>query len=264
MNEQHSQLLARVVSAIGQPRFAEVASRSLSRITNFDLSTIVVHRPRSRPEPLFDDLSAAGYGAGMENYLQFTHRTNPMLASEGIEGAFRARDFRLDETLLPSHPDDCLVPAPDEELGFRTIGWPQRTEEIGLCFRGCGGLVELSLYRERARKAAPPRTLRTLDGLRATLAAAFERHDHFGQPAASRAFAALTKREREIADLLLVGCSSEAVALRLGITRHTVKDHRKEIFRKLRIGSLAQFFALAHAASTPDRSGHQTPRLATR
>jgi DNA-binding CsgD family transcriptional regulator len=254
MNEQQSQLLAHVVSAIGQPRFAEVASRSLSRFTDFDLGTIVVHLPRSRPELLFDDLSAAGYRVGMENYLRFTHRTNPMLASKGIEGAFRARDFRLDETHLPSDPDDHLVAAPDEELGFRTVGWPRRTEEIGLCFRGCGGLVELSLYRERGRKAAPSRTLRTLDGLRATLAAAFERNDHFGRPTASFAFAALTKREREIADLLLVGCSSEAVALRLGITRYTVKDHRKEIFRKLRIGSLAEFFALAHAAPPPDGS----------
>lgn len=247
MDAQQSHLLARVIGAIGQPRFAEVTSRSLSRIADFELGTIVLHRPRSRPMLLYDDLSIAGYRDGVENYLRFTHRTNPMLAREGNEGAFRARDFRLDEASLRSDLTDYVVAAPDEELGFLTIGWPRRTEEIGLCFRGSGGLIELSLYRERGRTAAPSSTLHTLNGLRETLAAAFERNDQFGRPAASPAFSSLTKREREIADLLLVGCSSEAVALRLGISRYTVKDHRKEIFRKLRIGSLAEFFALTHA-----------------
>ncbi len=55
---------------------------------------------------------------------------------------------------------------------------------------------------------------------------------------------ALSAREREICDLLLLGCSSAAIALRLDISRHTVKDHRKSIFRKLRVGSLAELFAL--------------------
>jgi DNA-binding CsgD family transcriptional regulator len=262
MDAQQSHFIAHVIGAIGQPRFAEVTSRSLSRIADFELGTVVLHLPRSRPKLLFDNLSAAGFRDGMENYLRFTHRTNPMLARDGNEGAFRARDFRLDETHLRSDLSGYIVAAPDEELGFLTIGWPEHTEEIGLCFRGCGGLIELSLYRERGRTAAPSRTLQTLNGLRETLAAAFERNDHFGRPAASPAFSSLTKREREIADLLLVGCSSEAVALRLGITRYTVKDHRKEIFRKLRIGSLAEFFALAHAAPPPDGAG--TPAAETR
>ena len=48
-----------------------------------------------------------------------------------------------------------LVPAPDEELGFRTAGWPERQEELGLHLRGSGGPIELGLYRERARHAAP-------------------------------------------------------------------------------------------------------------
>jgi DNA-binding CsgD family transcriptional regulator len=55
----------------------------------------------------------------------------------------------------------------------------------------------------------------------------------------------LSAREAEVARLLLAGCSSEAIALRLDISRHTVKDHRKSIFRKLHIGSLAELFALA-------------------
>ena len=38
------------------------------------------------------------------------------------------------------------------------------------------------------------------------------------------------------------------IALRLGISRYTVKDHRKHIFRKLSVGSLAELFALHRRA----------------
>jgi DNA-binding CsgD family transcriptional regulator len=168
-----------------------------------------------------------------------------MLAAKGSEGPYRASDFRLSETSLRTDLAGYLMPAPEEELGFRTVGWPQRLEEVGLFFRACGGTIELSIYRERGHRAAPAQTLRTLNGMRVPLAAAFERHESIRRPAPAAHLTPLTNREREIAELLLAGCSSEAVALRLGITRYTVKDHRKEIFRKLHIGSLAELFALA-------------------
>src|SRR3546814_10274349 len=69
----------------------------------------------------------------------------------------------------------------------------------------------------------PPRSTRT-DTL-------FPYTTLFRSPAPARA--PLTPREAEVRDLLLRGCSTEAVALRLSISRHTVKDHRKAIFRKL-------------------------------
>src|SRR3569623_1612128 len=69
-----------------------------------------------------------------------------------------------------------LVRAEDEELGYRTLGWPPRHEEIGLYFEGWGGVIELGLYRARSRRAAPPGTLPSLPALRASLAAAYERH----------------------------------------------------------------------------------------
>lgn len=65
---------------------------------------------------------------------------------------------------------------------------------------------------------------------------------------------ALTPREVEVVDLLLLGCGSDAIALRLNISRYTVKDHRKRIFRKLHIGSLAELFALHLRAATAARS----------
>jgi DNA-binding CsgD family transcriptional regulator len=86
-----------------------------------------------------------------------------------------------------------------------------------------------------------------LNELSAPLAAAFDKHAALKERDVP-AVAALSSREQEICALLLAGCSSQAIALRLDISRHTVKDHRKAIFRKLRIGSLAELFALQSRA----------------
>src|SRR3546814_5783201 len=69
--------------------------------------------------------------------------------------------------------------------------------------------------------------------------------------------APLTPREAEVRDLLLRGCSTDAVALRLSISRHTVKDHRKAIFRKLGISSLAELFSLAHRPPSSEGWGRR-------
>ncbi len=48
-------------------------------------------------------------------------------------------------------PSKHIVMTAEEELGFRTVGWPQRMEEIGLYIDAWGGVVELGFYRERGR-----------------------------------------------------------------------------------------------------------------
>lgn len=55
----------------------------------------------------------------------------------------------------------------------------------------------------------------------------------------------LTKREREVVDLLVLGWSNQEVADKLTISYHTVRTHRKSIFKKLgcnNILDLARYF----------------------
>jgi DNA-binding CsgD family transcriptional regulator len=263
MDERIGQLLARIIDTVGTSPFVEATSRAICAVSDFELSSVILHRADLAPRLIFEDLTSTGHRAGMDNYVRFTHRANPILASKAADGIFRASDFGRGRGEIEAELRDYLVHAPEEELGFRTIGWPSRLEELGLYFRACGGVVEFSLYRERARRSAPVRTLRVLEALRFPLAAAFERHDRLcdegvrGDPGLAPC---LSAREAEVVRLLLAGCSSEAIALRLDISRHTVKDHRKSIFRKLRVGSLAELFALAAQdggrAPEPSRSRH--------
>ena len=56
----------------------------------------------------------------------------------------------------------------------------------------------------------------------------------------------LSCRELEVVELMLTGHSSMAISLHLGIALPTVKSHRRNIFKKLSISSLAELFLLAN------------------
>ena len=243
-------VLPRVISAIGAKDFAAVTAGVLCEFLGFELTAMFFHRRTGVPAVVFDNFAAVEARLGIENYIHFTHKINPMLARAGRDSVCRARDFALDAEgtrgdAVASH----VVLTTEEELGFRTLGWPRRQEEICLYFEACAGLVELGFYRKRGRSAAPANKVRALQALSAPIAAAFARHEALVAYDRRMALEArsqgdtLSPREREICDLLLLGCSSAAIALRLGLSRHTVKDHRKSIFRKWRVGSLAELFA---------------------
>lgn len=231
--------LSEVIGAIGTPDFAATTAHSLGRFAGFDLAAFVLHR-RTGPRVLFDNFDRAGCRTGIDTYTRHTWPVNPMVARRGV---VRAREYagRPAVAIATLHPH--LVADPDEELGYRTAGWPERQEEIGLYLAGWGGVIELGFYRPRGHHAAPDATMSALDEIAQPIAAAFERHRALTRPVSHEA---LSPREGDVCDLLLIGCSSEAIALRLGISRHTVKDHRKHIFRKLGVASLAELFAAAH------------------
>lgn len=61
----------------------------------------------------------------------------------------------------------------------------------------------------------------------------------------SRPLERLTRREREVFELLIRGHSNDEVALQLSISRRTVETHRQRIMNKLSAHSLAQMQRIA-------------------
>jgi len=53
----------------------------------------------------------------------------------------------------------------------------------------------------------------------------------------------LTPREREVAGLLTRGATNEEIAQTLWISRHTVKDHIKAVYAKLKVAGRAELSA---------------------
>jgi len=71
--------------------------------------------------------------------------------------------------------------------------------------------------------------------------------------AAAMRLAGLTRREREVMDLVVAGHANKEVAIRLGINQRTVEAHRAAVMRKVGVRSLADLIRLDLAA----RGGRQ-------
>jgi len=65
---------------------------------------------------------------------------------------------------------------------------------------------------------------------------AIARRSDAGKDQRERQLAALTKREREVLDKLLIGSVSKQIARVLGISPRTVEAHRQHLLRKLEVG----------------------------
>jgi len=66
-----------------------------------------------------------------------------------------------------------------------------------------------------------------------------------GTPAASATLTSLSRREREIFELIIVGHSNESIRQRLHISVKTVETHRTSINRKLNVHSTAELVRFA-------------------
>jgi two-component system response regulator FixJ len=69
--------------------------------------------------------------------------------------------------------------------------------------------------------------------------------------AVEQRLASLTKRERDVHDLLLQGRSSKQIAETLDLSVRTVEGYRREVFRKMQVASAAELIRshfLAHTA----------------
>ncbi|MCG8357066.1 MAG: response regulator [Kiloniellales bacterium] len=70
---------------------------------------------------------------------------------------------------------------------------------------------------------------------------------------AREALARLTARERDVLDLLIVGCSNKSIASELGISPRTVEVHRARVIEKMGARSLPHLMRIALAAGVAPR-----------
>jgi DNA-binding CsgD family transcriptional regulator len=118
-------------------------------------------------------------------------------------------------------------------------------EQFGYLYHRVVLLERLASQRERL-KAAFSDAERQFDELRASaieLGRTERREPEGSMSSGSRIDALLTRREREVLELITAGATNVRIAERLVISEGTVKSHVKHILRKLRVNNRAEAVA---------------------
>ena len=160
-------------------------------------------------------------------------------------------------SVVDEHPDAILVLALTDAETRRALRalrhWPRRPPIVALA--DDPARFSMAAFRSLGLRAALPLRA-TADELatavRAVRAGLLVLHEEALAPSTAGPSTApviagtpLTSREREILEMMADGAHNRAIALRLGISRHTVKFHVTSILTKLGAGSRTEAVALA-------------------
>ena len=220
----------------------------VKRLVDFDFVMVFAYSGTTRPLTLADTLEPERHDIIAEDYADGPFLLDPFfrLVEEGRRsGCYRLHDIAPDHFRRSEY--------------FRVhYGRTGIGEEIGVFFDVGGGLTGVTSFGRW--DSSPPITRADLEILHAlepaigALCAAHWSNLHARREQQQRpahpAFESLTLREREIVTMVLRGHSTESIAMQLSISPGTVKIHRKNIYRKLKVSTQAELFAAFLGLST--------------
>ena len=244
--EQWSKGIASLAGAVGTPDFSVTLLDAVRRIVDFDFIMAFAYRGRERPLLLADTLDAARHKVIAVDYAAGPFLLDPFyqqVARDKHEGCYRLHDIAPDHFRRSEYYR--------MHYGRTGIG-----EEIGVAFAMDANFTGVTSFARWTESAPVTRSeMAILNALAPSISAFSALHWRkaglqLEQPDATApsmvrhlGFQALSAREREIVTMVLQGHSTESIALRLDISPGTVKIHRKNIYRKLKVSSQAELFA---------------------
>jgi DNA-binding CsgD family transcriptional regulator len=238
---------------------------AIGAVVPFHLALSVAYRRSGPPSYVFDTFSGPRAKQAVQLYVAGTYLLNPVYNAylAGLApGVHLIRDLAPDDYF-----DSGLYRTldirrhEDEELGYRTHGWPEGMEEAVLAIALPGGeLAEISLSRIRSEGGFDAQAIARLTRAFPMIAAIFRRlwaHLSRDEPRPTSGGAVgnidhlfddfgrglLSPREREVALLILKGHSSESIGYHLGISTATVKTHRQKLYAKLNLSTQQELFS---------------------
>jgi DNA-binding CsgD family transcriptional regulator len=256
--------IAGILEETDGARLPQRLLEGLARLVPFDMAAVFVYRGRSRPLLVHDSFEPAEAKKGLAAYTEGTYVLNPIYQAllRGLKpGVYRIRDLApdafFDQALCRSYR---VTPRASEEIGFITEHWPEDMEEIGIVAALEDETVaEICLFRRPGGKGFGDDELTRLAAVHPVVAALLRGYWRNHGAAGSRAsppdarvddafagFGAevLSEREREVAQMILRGHSSESIGFNLGISLGTVKTHRRNAYAKLEISSQSELLSL--------------------
>jgi len=246
--------MARAVHAVGTPAFMDELTSAVRDAVPFDNAMLFAYKIGERPRGPYSDITEAGEARiVVDQYL-----LGPFLLDPFFSEVQQGRTQGLAE-LNHIAPDEFFASEYYEQHYRRT----RITDEAGVFFALPDGCV--LVYSVTRRHGSAPFGSDEMEKLRALeplIGALAQQHwtgvdlgfDHGTEASGAAdpiaaALAALgetvlSERQRQVIALVLKGHSTEAMALKLGISADTVKVHRRHAYAKLGISSQAELFAM--------------------
>ena len=245
-------LLARMTEAIGEAGFSDTALDLLCAVCAADSGGAMLFFRDQRPRRLLHRFNPAERSLPEASYLEGPYVLDPMyqrFLAGAASGVYWLRDIA---------PDDFFASEYHRQF-YSHIGL---SDSVDLLWRIDADSAQLFFIERSARHAGfAAADLMALGLVWPIVAAASARHlaltrassgpeadtlthrkvqstiEHFAR-------SLLTQREREVLFYMISGYSAAATAERLATSEGTIKIHRKNIHRKLDIGSQAELFSL--------------------
>ena len=254
MNADNSEvLLAETIKSLKKNDFSVYFNRWLRTLANHDNTTVLAYFRDETPQILLTDSETRAVHQNMSHvYLSGAYLLDPFyeLHNSGADtNLYRMSDiapdqFSRNQYFLEYYQRTTII----DEIAF--IIWPSPQMSVHVCLgRDVKSKRRFTIREISSTKQVLP-IVETLvcehwGNLR------FSREDH-GENVLERMVRLvaethsinLTKRQAEVALLVLRGHSSASIGLRLDISPQTVKVFRKQLYQKCNISSQAELFAL--------------------
>ncbi len=242
---QWSKSISDLAFAVGTDRFIHVLLASIKRIVDFDFVMVFGYQGIKKPLALGDTLDADRHQVIVDSYAAGPFLLDPFfkLLGHGTHNGCH----RLD-----SISSDSSRKGEYFRIHYSSTGIG---EEIGFIFQlsdSLTGILSLGRWQQSTPVTNPELAiLRAVEPAISGLCAQHWSHvdgDHArwfqsGEAVSQFGEGKLSPREHEIVAMILQGHSTESVALQLDISPGTVKIHRKNMYRKLRVSTQAELFS---------------------
>jgi len=246
-------LLGRAILGIGFSAFFDEFLELVKTFAFFDSALVVCYHRRRRPDILYDALrhplrsnSARLYAAGaylldpvflraMKTSRDCVIRFQDIVSDEFPRSeyflSYYQRSSVVDEmnVVVPVDPDAVLAVCIERSPFYENFS-KQDVQSLTLWLPAISALLRRhweSIRRDIGSHGDDPE------------------HDRLAGLLEGFGSLQLTPREREVVQLMLRGHSPAQMAERMGAAIETIRVHRRNIYRKLGVSSLAELFALA-------------------
>lgn len=246
-------LLAKAIDALGTDVFPKFLYNWLQRSFEADNATILAYFQTRRPEILFCHSRLQSVHDCLESiYLPGAYLLDPfheLHVQRVTEGVYRLRDiapdqFHRNEYFASYYKRTTLV----DELAF--IAYPAEGVSVHICL----GRDASSDRTFSSREVESAQKLSKVVGalVRKQWAGLSSQGDYTEADVVDKVIRdlkqqtgiALSRRQAQVALLVLRGHSSVSIGLRLGVSPQTVKVFRKQLYRKCEISSQAELLSL--------------------